>query len=63
RMKEEGGVLADEIMRMFTQGRLVPALWMEKAVGSSVNTEPLLRAVDACDLRCEVPFATPVTNH
>ncbi|HPV88338.1 MAG TPA: hypothetical protein PKU85_03910 [Bacteroidales bacterium] len=50
RMKEKGGVLAEEISRMFTQGRLVPSLWMEKAVGSPVSTDPLLRAVDACDL-------------
>ncbi|HQI30084.1 MAG TPA: hypothetical protein PLG35_04035, partial [Bacteroidales bacterium] len=50
KMKEEGKTLAQAITGMYTQGRLVPGLWMEQAVGSRVSTEPLLRAVDACDL-------------
>ena len=50
KMKEEGKTLAEAITAMYTQGRLVPGLWMEQAVGSRVSTEPLLRAVDACDL-------------
>lgn len=50
KMKEEGKTLAEAITGMYTQGRLVPGLWMEQAVGSRVSTEPLLRAVDACDL-------------
>lgn len=50
KMKEEGKTLAQAITGMYTQGRLVPGLWMEQAVGSRVSTEPLLRAVDTCDL-------------
>lgn len=36
---------ASEIRRIFTLGRLTPQIWMEKAVGSEVSTEPLLEAV------------------
>ncbi|MDD5732525.1 MAG: hypothetical protein PHT64_01855 [Bacteroidales bacterium] len=50
KMKEEGKTLAEALTAMYTQGRLVPGLWMEQAVGSRVSTEPLLRAVDACAL-------------
>ena len=42
----EGKNLADEIDRMFTQGRIVPQLWMEGAVGNRISTEPLLRATE-----------------
>lgn len=45
-MKEQGKDFADEIKRMFTQGTLVPQLWMQGAVGSKVSVEPLLNAVD-----------------
>ncbi|HOG25545.1 MAG TPA: hypothetical protein PLM86_05095 [Bacteroidales bacterium] len=50
KMKEEGKTLAEALTAMYTQGRLVPGLWMEQAVGSRVSAEPLLRAVDACAL-------------
>lgn len=43
---EDRNQLGAEITRLFTQGRLVPQLWMEGATGSPVSTEPLLRAVD-----------------
>ncbi|MCZ2417051.1 MAG: hypothetical protein LC132_05795, partial [Burkholderiales bacterium] len=33
KMKEEGKTLAQAITGMYTQGRLVPGLWMEQAVG------------------------------
>ncbi len=49
-LNKNGKTLAGEIKRMFTQGNLVPQLWMEHAVGSRVSTDPLLRAVDQCAL-------------
>lgn len=36
--------LAGEIQRMFTQGRVIPQLWMRQAVGSNISVEPLLEA-------------------
>ncbi len=47
-MKAQGKDFAQEIKRMFTQGTLVPQLWMQGAVGSKVSVEPLLEAVDNC---------------
>ncbi|NLO72000.1 MAG: hypothetical protein GX102_13865 [Porphyromonadaceae bacterium] len=41
-----GKNMADEMQRMYTQGRIVPQLWMKNAVGNEISTEPLLRAVD-----------------
>ncbi len=45
-MKENGRNLAGEIKRMYTQGTLVPQLWMEGAVGHRISTDPLLNAVE-----------------
>lgn len=38
--------LADEMQRMYTQGRIVPQLWMKNAVGEEISVEPQLNAVD-----------------
>jgi oligoendopeptidase F len=42
----KGKNFADEMERMYTQGRIVPQIWMKKAVGSEISTKPLLNAVD-----------------
>jgi len=34
--------LGDEVCKMFAMGRLTPKLWMERAVGSQINTTDLL---------------------
>ncbi len=34
------------MQRMYTQGRIVPQLWMKNAVGKEISSEPLLKAVD-----------------
>jgi hypothetical protein len=34
--------LGDEVCRMYAMGRLTPKLWMERAVGSQINTKELL---------------------
>jgi hypothetical protein len=40
----EGKNFASEVNRMFTQGRIVPQLWMKGAVGSEISTAALLHA-------------------
>ena len=40
----EGKNIADEMQRIYTQGRLIPQLWMENAVGSKIAIDPLLTA-------------------
>jgi hypothetical protein len=40
----KGKNLAAEINRMYTQGRLVPQVWMQGAVGSPISIEPTLKA-------------------
>lgn len=42
----KGRSFADEIDRIFAQGRLIPQLWMEQATGSRISTKPILKAVD-----------------
>jgi len=37
---------AAEVERMFSAGRLVPQLWMKKAVGEEISIEPLLKATE-----------------
>jgi hypothetical protein len=37
---------AAEVERMFSAGRLVPQLWMKKAVGEEISIQPLLKATD-----------------
>ena len=39
-----GKNMAMEIDRMFTQGRIIPQLWMKKGVGSPISIDPLLNA-------------------
>lgn len=39
-----GKNMADEVQRIYTQGRIIPQLWMKNAVGSPVAIEPLLKA-------------------
>ncbi len=41
-----GKNLAAEIDRMYTQGSIVPQIWMKNAVGSPISIEPLLNATD-----------------
>jgi len=41
-----GKNLASEIDRMYTQGSIIPQLWMKNAVGSPISIEPLLSATD-----------------
>jgi oligoendopeptidase F len=40
----KGKDLALEVERMFSQGRLIPQLWMKNAVGKEISTEPLAKA-------------------
>lgn len=40
----EGKNFASEVNRMYTQGRIVPQLWMKGAVGSEISTAALLNA-------------------
>ncbi len=42
----EGKNLGEEMERMCKLGSITPKLWMEKAIGSEISTEPLLKAVD-----------------
>lgn len=42
----KGKNMADEMQRMYTQGRIIPQLWMKNSVGKEISTEPLLRAVN-----------------
>jgi oligoendopeptidase F len=37
---------AGEVERMFSAGRLIPQLWMKKAVGEEISIQPLLKATD-----------------
>lgn len=41
-----GKNMADEIGRMFTQGRIIPQLWMKNGVGSPISIDPLLSATN-----------------
>ena len=41
-----GKNLADEMDRMYTQGGIIPQLWMKNAVGSPISIEPLLAATN-----------------
>lgn len=40
----KGKELAAEFQRMYTQGRLVPQVWMKGAVGSEISIQPTLNA-------------------
>lgn len=38
--------IADEFQRIYTQGRIIPQLWMENGVKQQLSTQPLLKAVN-----------------
>jgi hypothetical protein len=41
-----GKNIAGEIDRMYTQGCIIPQLWMKNAVGSSISIDPLLKETE-----------------
>ena len=40
----KGKDFGKEVERIFSQGRLTPQSWMEKAVGQKLSSKPLLEA-------------------
>lgn len=40
----KGKSLAAEFQRMYTQGRIVPQVWMKNAVGSEISIQPTIKA-------------------
>jgi len=42
----EGKNFGDEIMRIYSKGRIIPQEWMKEAVGAELSNKPLLEAVD-----------------
>ena len=42
----KGKNFADEVLRIYTQGDIIPQYWMQKAVGSSISIKPLLEATE-----------------
>jgi hypothetical protein len=38
----EGKNLGNEVCKMYAMGRLTPKLWMQRAIGSQINTKDLL---------------------
>lgn len=42
----KGRDLAREMERMCVQGRLIPQIWMQQAVGSPITPEPMIRAAE-----------------
>jgi len=43
----QGKNFADEAIRIYSAGRLIPQLWMKNAVGHEISIKPLLDATDA----------------
>jgi len=43
----KGKNFADEAIRIYSAGKLIPQLWMKNAVGSEISIKPLLDATDA----------------
>ncbi|MCE1200162.1 MAG: hypothetical protein LWW85_14435 [Marinilabiliales bacterium] len=41
-----GKVFPNEIDRIYKQGRLIPQIWMEGAVGSKISADPILKQLD-----------------
>ncbi len=41
-----GKRFSDEIERMYKQGRLIPQIWMQEAVGSKISVDPILKQLD-----------------
>jgi hypothetical protein len=42
----KGKNFADETLRMFKYGRIIPQLWMKHAVGNEISIKPMLKATD-----------------
>jgi hypothetical protein len=42
----KGKNFADEALRIYSTGRIIPQLWMKNAVGSEISIQPLLSATD-----------------
>ncbi len=42
----KGKNFADEIVRIYSTGRMIPQLWMKNAVGSGISIKPMLDATD-----------------
>ncbi len=42
----EGKNFAEEMIRMYSQGRLIPQLWMKGAVNSELSGNPTLKAAE-----------------
>jgi len=42
----KGKNFADEILRIYSTGRLIPQLWMKNAVGTEISIKPILDATD-----------------
>lgn len=42
----EGKNFADEVMRIFTQGMVIPQYWMQQAVGNRISGEPLIEEAE-----------------
>lgn len=42
----KGKRFSDEIDRIYKQGRLIPQLWMEGAVGNKISVDPILKQLD-----------------
>ncbi|MCF8297192.1 MAG: hypothetical protein K9J13_06575 [Saprospiraceae bacterium] len=40
----EGKNFAEEVYRIYTQGRLIPQVWMKNSVGNEISNEPTLKA-------------------
>src|SRR5690554_465461 len=47
----KGKNIAEEVDRIYTQGRIIPQLWMRNAVESSISIDPLLNATDEALLK------------
>jgi hypothetical protein len=42
----QGKNFANEVMRIYGQGRIIPQLWMKGATGREISNQPLFKAVD-----------------
>lgn len=42
----EGKNFGNEVMRIYSKGRIIPQMWMKEAVGEELSVKPLLEAVD-----------------
>ena len=51
----KGKNLAQEMNRMYTQGRIVPQIWMKHAVGNKISIDPLLQATDKALKKLNIP--------